>query len=291
MQPVLSPWINTFEQFVRSIRRRAIIVAPFVTEQPLRRFASILNSHNQPKISLLTNFSVDSLLQGSIDGKAIADFCRNIPTVTVSHLPGLHAKAYVADDHTAIITSGNLTNGSLHQNYEYGIQVSDPMVVRRITNDLEEYGTLGAIVSVEELDHIADVTAILRDKHFRQLHAARVSIRQEFENQLENARESLMQLRGKPGESTNAIFVRTILYLLRTRPLTTREMHPLIHNIHPDLCDDEIDRVINGIQFGKEWKHRVRGAQVDLRRKGLIELVDRHWRLVQNNLVQVGTPA
>ena len=90
-----------------------------------------------------------------------------------------------------------------------------------------------------------------------------------------------MQLRGKPGESTNAIFVRTILYLLRNAALTTREMHPLIHNIHPDLCDDTIDRVINGIQFGKEWKHRVRGAQVVLRRKGLIELVDGRWRLVQ----------
>ena len=280
MQPIVSPWFDTFERFVRSIRDHAIVVTPFITKQPLQRFASTLDTNSEPRISLLTNFSVDSLLQGSIDGKAIADFCKEIPTVTVRHLPGLHAKAYVADDHTAIITSGNLTNGSLYQNYEYGVQINEPGMVRNIAMDLDEYGSLGTTVSVEELDHVADVAATLRKKHSEQLQSTRTTLRQEFEHQLQSTREALEKLRGKLGESTNAIFTRTILYLLRTRPLTTREMHPLIHNIHPDLCDDGIDRVINGIHFGKEWKHRVRGAQVDLRRKRLIELVGGYWRLV-----------
>ena len=260
MQPILSPWSETFERFVRSIDSYAIIVAPFVTAQPLQQFASILDTDNEPKISLLTNLSVDSLLQGSVDGKAIAEFCRAIPTASVRHLPGLHAKAYVADEHTEIITSGNLTRGSLYQNYEYGIKITDPAIVRRVASDLREYGNLGASVSVEELDHIANVAVTLKDKHSRQLKSAQSNLRREFENQLESVRESLMQLRGKPGETANAIFARTILYLLRNRPLTTREMHPLIQNIHTDLCDDRIDRIINGLQFGKAWKHRVRGA-------------------------------
>jgi len=282
MQLIPSPWYETFERFVRSIERHAIVAAPFVTEQPLKQFTSILNVGNQPRIDLLTNLSVDSLLQGVVDGKAIANFCRHIPTVTVQHLPGLHAKAYVADEHTAIVTSGNLTKSSLYQNYEYGIEVNDPLVVRRIASDLLEYGNLGARVSVDELDHIADVAVALKDKHTKQMNVARLKLRQEFENELEKTREYLMELRGKPGESTNAIFARTILYLLKVKPLTTREMHPLLCNIHPDLCDDQIDRVIRGIHFGKEWKHRVRGAQVDLRRKGLIELAEGHWQIVQH---------
>ena len=281
MQSILSPWSETFEAFVRSIHDHAIIVSPYITARPLEQFASLLDSGRQPKISLLTNLAIDSLLQGSVDGKAIAEFCREIPTTTVRHLPGLHAKAYVADEHIAIITSGNLTSGSLYQNYEYGIQISDPVMVRGIASDLQEYGHLGSRVSLEEMDHIAEVATTLRDKHFRRLNSAHMNIRQEFENQLECVRKSLMQLRGKPEESTNAIFVRTILYLLKSKSLTTREMHPLIQNIHPDLCDDETDRIINGIRFGKEWKHRVRGAQVDLRRKGLIELAEGRWRLVQ----------
>ena len=122
MQSLSSPWAETFEEFARSIRKRAIVVAPFITEQPLERLAYQLDTNNLPQITILTNLAVDSLLQGSVNGQAIADFCKAVPTTTVRHLPGLHAKTYVADEHTAIITSGNLTYNSLHQNYEYGIQ-------------------------------------------------------------------------------------------------------------------------------------------------------------------------
>lgn len=120
MQPISSPWAETFKSFARSIRNRAIVVAPFITEQLLQRFASLLDARRLPQISLLTNLREESLLQGSIDSKALAHSCREIPTTTVRHLPGLHAKAYVADEHTAIITSGNFTNVSLYRNYEYG---------------------------------------------------------------------------------------------------------------------------------------------------------------------------
>ena len=281
MQTISSPWSTTFEGFVRSINRHAIIVAPFITGRPLQDFSSLLNTTNLPQIDLLTNLTPDSLLNGSTDSGAIAEFCRAVPRAIVRHLPGLHAKVYVADDHTAIVTSGNLTFGSLYHNYEYGILVKDSALVRRIARDLQEYSNLGALVSLDELDHLAEASRSLRDKHSRALSSARASIRQEFSIQLEAVHESLRQLRGKPSESTNSIFSRTILYLLNNGPLTTREMHPLIQNIHPDLCDDSVERVINNIHFGKEWKHRVRGAQVDLRRKGTIHLVAGKWLLVQ----------
>jgi hypothetical protein len=45
------------------------------------------------------------------------------------------------------------------------------------------------------------------------------------------------------------------------------------------LCDDEVDRVIDGRHFGKKWKHAVRTAQQHLRRKGLIALEGELWRL------------
>ena len=256
------------------------MVAPFITAQPLRQFASLLDSSNQPEISLLTNLAVDSLLQGSVDGSAIAQFCREVPTTTLRHLPGLHAKAYVADEHTAIVTSGNLTSGSLHRNYEYGIRISEPSMVRKVADDLLEFGDLGVRVTLEEMDHLAQVATTLRERHTRAVNSAQASLRREFENELENAHESLLKLRGVPGESANSIFARTIVYLLRNGSLSTRELHPLVQNIHPDLCNDDLDRTINGVHFGKEWKHRVRGAQVVLRRRGVIDLVDGKWFLV-----------
>ena len=281
MQPVLSPWAETFDCFIRSIRERAIIAAPFIAEKPLRKLASQLHKENHARFSLLTNVSADSLLQKTLDTKAIAGFCKSFPETTVHHLPGLHAKVYIADKHTAIVTSGNLTANSLHRNFEYGIRIHDPVTVEKIADDLISYRNLGSLLSIEDLDHLTELSGILRSKYANTINSARAGFKKEFEDQLEAIDESLRELRGRPGESTNSIFTRTLLYLLNNKPLRTRDIHPLIRNIHPDLCDDRTDRVIHGIHFGREWKHRVRGAQVDLRRKGLIELVEGKWRLVR----------
>ena len=75
------------------------------------------------------------------------------------------------------------------------------------------------------------------------------------------------------------MFCDTILYLLQRGPLATRDLHPLIQSIHPELCDDSIDRVIAGVHFGKRWKHYVRSAQHALKRRGAVLLDGGLWRL------------
>ena len=280
MDTIISPWQDAFERFARSIRRRAIVVAPFITAEPLRQFASFLDASSRPEIHILTNFDVDSLLQGSVDAGAIAEFCGATPNTSVRHLPGLHAKAYVADCHTAIVTSGNLTGGSLYRNYEYGIQINDSVMARRIASDLLEYGSLGMNMPLDEIQRLAEVSESLRSQRDATLKSAQDGLRRRFENQMEETRESLRALRGKSGESSQAIFSRTIVYVLRNGPMATPEIHPMIRNIQPDLCDDGLERVIGGVRFGKAWKHRVRGAQQALKRKGLIELDSQgRWRL------------
>jgi hypothetical protein len=64
--------------------------------------------------------------------------------------------------------------------------------------------------------------------------------------------------------------------------MKTTAIHRAIQRIHPDLCDDSVDRVINGQHFGKKWKHSVRTAQVFLRRRGDIGHENGRWQLVQN---------
>ncbi len=283
IQLLVSPWEEAFEQFGRAIRQQALLVAPFIARGPLERLSDIL-SHSKPlpKVDILTNLAVDNMLQGSIGPRAIHWFCEQNPYTTVRHLPGLHAKAYVADDHLAIITSGNLTSSSLHRNYEYGVQLTDSSVVKQIHHDLHEYGVLGSEVSLEELELISEVSETLRARHQDTIRSARIEVRNKFEQQLEVARESLRLVRARPGESTHAIFARTILYILRNGPLTTQQINSLVEGTHPDLCDNSIDRVINGVHFGRKWKHMLRNAQVFLRRKGLIELYDKKWRLVES---------
>jgi hypothetical protein len=284
MRLLLSPWIESFESFAHSITRSALLVSPFITREPLQRLTSILDKHRLPKMRILTNLSVDNLVQGSTDASAIAAFCRMLPTTAVWHLPGLHAKVYVADDKLAIVTSANLTGQGLNQNYEYGIEITDTNLVGKISEDLRAYGDLGSEVSLLELDQLAEISKDLHVRQTQVLRSARRALRQEFETRVEAAHEALRYLRAKPGESTNAIFSRTILYLLRNGPLPTRQLHPLIQQIHPDLCDDSIDRIIRGVHFGKRWRHMVRNAQQSLKNQEFIRFEVGKWHLVQHRV-------
>jgi len=63
--------------------------------------------------------------------------------------------------------------------------------------------------------------------------------------------------------------------------MTTPEIHDRVKSIHPDLCDDSIDRVIAGQHFGKKWKDAVRTAQGHLKEARRIELIGGRWRLRQ----------
>ena len=62
--------------------------------------------------------------------------------------------------------------------------------------------------------------------------------------------------------------------------MRTEELHPLVQLLHPDLCDDSVDRVIDGEHFGKKWKHYVRNAQQYLKRNGEIQFDGSRWHLV-----------
>lgn len=272
-------WGESFEAFARSIERSALLVSPFIGALPLERLTSILNRENPPRIDVLTNLAPDNLIQGSTDPRALSVFCSTMRDVRVRHLPGLHAKVYVADDKLAIVTSSNLTESGLNRNYEYGIQIAETVLVRRIRKDLEGYGSLGVPVSLGELEEFARISEQLRERQSQVLASARASLRREFTMRVEAAHEALRQLRASPGEPTNSIFARTIVYLLRDSALSTGQLHPLIQRIHPDLCDDSIDRIINGVHFGKRWKHRVRSAQQSLKTQGRITLAGGRWHL------------
>ena len=119
------------------------MAAPFIGAGPLEDLVAALDPDSPPRIHLIANLDRDSLLRGTVDAEAIAGFCRSLPSATVTHLPGLHAKAYVADERLAIITSGNMTRESLHRNYEYGALITEPEAVRQIAADMREYGFWG----------------------------------------------------------------------------------------------------------------------------------------------------
>ncbi len=280
MQLIRSPWAKVFSDFGRTIHSEAIVASPFIGAGPLMNLAAVLNPERPPRIDLITNLAVDSLLHGTVDAEAIAEFSRVLPDVTVRNLPGLHAKVYVADDNLAILTSGNMTHSSLCRNYEYGVQITDRGIVRQVAADIREYSSLGTEVSLSELEEIAEITLRLRSKYNAILRSARQQAQRELQDELQATQDALHNLRAKSGESENSIFTRTIMHILKQGALSTAEMHPIIEEMHPDLCDNSVFRVINGVRHGRRWKHMVRRSQQHLRTRGMIDYTDGKWHIV-----------
>jgi phosphatidylserine/phosphatidylglycerophosphate/cardiolipin synthase-like enzyme len=219
------------------------------------------------------------MLSGATDVAAIASLVELFPKSIVRFLPSLHAKVYVSDSREAVITSANLTDNGLWRNFEYGVVIHDPAEVTRIRADILRYGDLGSAVTLPQLRAFAAVTDDLRLLRVRAEASLRHKLRVEFDKKLESMDEEV--LRARAGDrSLDAILSDAILYLLRDRAMKTPEIHANVQRIHSDLCDDSIDRVINGVHFGKKWKHAVRRAQYHLKQRGRIKLVDRQWMLV-----------
>ncbi len=196
------------------------------------------------------------------------------------HLPRLHAKVYAADGTIAVVTSGNLTEGGLHVNHECGLLVDNQDMVRTIEAEIAAYASLGGVVDSHTLDRVCELAADARAAYQAQTASASRESTRRLRAVLQASSDTLVRARLSEGP-IHTVFARTIEYLLRRHgSLTTEQMHPIIHHLHPDLCDDTIDRVIDGKRFGKKWKHAVRTAQQQLKKRGTIALVNGAWTLV-----------
>lgn len=279
---VLSPWEDTYYQLIESAQDELLISSPFLTSGPLQQTAALIQrKHSFKAIHVITNLAVDSILTGSLDIAALLDFAQTVPATQITYLPRLHAKAYIADSKAAIITSANLTGGGLVNNREYGILVRDPQIVSQIRCDLDSYASLGNTVSLDTLLSLTQAAQDLKSTRQRIEKTTNTKLRQAFERKVDAAKTELLKTRAN-GKTTHGIFSDTIRYLLEKHgPLATTDLHPLMQQIHPDLCDDAIDRVIGGVHFGKKWKHYVRNAQQALKKQRLIEFDGRHWYLVK----------
>jgi hypothetical protein len=220
----------------------------------------------------------ESLLSGSTDVEALSTLSKLLPRFELVHLPSLHAKVYVADDRVAVVTSANLTQPGMTGNLEYGVAFTDGATVREVRRDFENYSLLGAKVTAGDIQVMLAETRELRDAFTKAERSIQAKARRAFHEKLEAAHVQLLRQRVK-GRTKHAIFADTILFLLARGPLRTTELHPLIRQLHPDLCDDSVDRVIDGVHFGKRWKHDIRTAQVYLRRAGRIYTDGERWHL------------
>ena len=274
-------WKSDLARLFGSVNSQLLISSPYVTKDG----TSYLLSHlprtkvNSINLRFITDLSAVNIYQGSTDADALRNLADNVPNLRLLHLPKLHAKVYISDYNHAIVTSANLTQGGLDRNYEYGFFTDSTTLVRQISEDITEYSDLGALVTAENLLEYCKIAERLKTTFKEQQLSIRSALQKEFKHSVLSAEDSLIRLR-LAGGAMHTIFAKTILYLLRRYgPMQTIDIHPKIQQIHPDLCDDSIDRIIDGKRFGKKWKHAVRTAQQQLKKQSLVRFDDGHWKI------------
>jgi len=267
-----SPFRPVFKEFANSIVSDCFICSPYITLDPIKMLVESVSKKKlgyDVQIMILTDISLRTVVQGATEIPALLYLFDNHPNVSITYLPRIHAKVYIANKSSAIITSANFTDGGEVRNFEYGVKINDSILVQKIHSDISEYQKLGASINYSQLAEIQLQIESLRKAIQLEQKTISQKIRLESQKQQQIIEDNLIQIRTK-GRSVNSIFSDTLIYLLSQRPMRTEELHLRIKNIHPDLCDDNFDRVIDGRHFGKLWKHQVRNAQAYLKKAGVI---------------------
>lgn len=278
-------WRHDLSELLAETQQEIVISSPFVTPDGvnfiLENASDTFRENGQVKF--ITNLSPNNQIQGITNPNALRDLAEYFNGTGIFHLPRLHAKAYIFDSRRAIVTSGNLTSGGLRHNYEYGVLIDDSDVAGNARQDMLDYAFLGTAVTKEQLSNYCDAVDEAAKAFQQQQTSVSRQARRRFEEAYQTATDELIKLRLAEGPM-HTVFERTVLYLLRHHgALTTKELHPLVQQIHPDLCDDSVDRVIDGQHFGKKWKHAVRTSQQHLKKRGFIHLIDGKWQTIKEN--------
>lgn len=279
---IRSPWTEAFRTLVAATEDDLLLASPFVKSPPIELILSAFSRRGvtgHVRVTILTNLRAESVLNGSMDLAALVQLSKNMSCCEVVHIPSLHAKVYVADDRMAVVTSGNLTAPGISGNLEYGVAFTEPSVVGEIRRDFGNYAYLGSRVSSGDIKALLDETQELKVLFKKAEQSARSQARRAFEARLAATRRDLLKHQAR-GRTTQSILCDTILFLLGQASLRTAELQPLVQRLQPDLCDDSIDRVIDGVHFGKRWKHHVRSAQQFLKRTGRVSFDGDRWHLV-----------
>jgi hypothetical protein len=269
------------KQVLNTVEQDLVIASPYIKTSEAEWVCDELdrkNSSDPVRLQVLTDVRSANVLSCSLDIAALSLFRKRLPASVVVNLPRLHAKVYVADHSTALITSANLTPSGMDFNFEFGIEIRDSEFVRRVRAELESYSRLGNVLSPESISELQVLADDLSAEFQKVERSAASDLKRKFAAKLRKANFSFLraQVGARPAQS---IFADAILYALAAAPMTTVELHPKIQRLLPDLCDNSIELVINGQQFGKRWKHAVRNAQQYLKRTGQIVFDGRRWSL------------
>ena len=162
MQYIQPPWENYFFSKVQASEKSLFISSPYIKYPVAGLLCEILQSKHNPNVSvqILTRVRIQDLIDGASDLEAFEKLLQlaEVPglEVTVKCISNLHAKVYIFDENSAIVTSSNLTPSGLKSNVEYGIEITEQVAIRQILDDMYAYWSTAEILTVEMIEQVAE---------------------------------------------------------------------------------------------------------------------------------------
>ena len=160
MQYIQPPWENYFFSKIQSVEKSLYLSSPYIKNAIATLFYEVLRSKPDLNLSIqiLTRVKIQDLIDGASDLEAFEKLLQleelKGVNVEVRCLPNLHAKVYIFDENSAIVTSSNLTPSGLKSNVEYGIEVTDPTAIQQMLVDMRIYWDGAEILTTETLKQI-----------------------------------------------------------------------------------------------------------------------------------------
>ena len=160
MQYIQPPWINYFFSKVQVVKKSLYLSSPYIKNTIATFLYEILRSKPELNLSIkiLTRIKIQDLIEGASDLEAFEKLLEidelSEIKAEVRCISNLHAKVYIFDEDSAIVTSSNLTPSGLKSNIEYGIEVTDSIAIRQMLNDMETYWNDAETLTMETIKEI-----------------------------------------------------------------------------------------------------------------------------------------
>lgn len=159
MKIIKTPWKECFLDMVSASKKSIKITSPFIKENICTELLSAKS--NNAKLEVITSFKLMNIYAGALDTMGLEKILAQ--KGVVKNYPKLHAKIYLFDDEKVVISSCNLTNGGLLNNYEYGIYSNESALVNQVVSDfnmLSKHENTGK-VKQSDIDTVRKIIATL----------------------------------------------------------------------------------------------------------------------------------
>ena len=114
---VKTPSKDSFFSLIKEANKEMLFCAPFIKKEIVDEILS--NRNPGVVLEVITSANLANFVNGSLDVEAIRTLLE--AGIKVLNFQNLHAKIYLFDNKKALVTSANLTNNALYNNYEYGL--------------------------------------------------------------------------------------------------------------------------------------------------------------------------